>query len=471
MNRRRVLLAVMVFGSLSCSVEGETGSVIRAPIVNGVPLSDDASRLSPAVRLEFRAGAGLGSGTLISPNTVLTAAHVFAGEDVQQISVVRGNSAVATRIGATSTYTYPGWIRTPGSPLVPADLGIVKLNGILGKEAEFTNDLLDCECEKPQQVQCVSGVVQTVDGQGAFIDAKGDPFNLGVFDVQSDPKLRDAYMTSPWEVLYRRRYIPLFRSHPPAPTDGDSGMGCFSTATGKLVVVHSDATGGDHRVERNAGNGSEICKFCGRIKAYRRLGPPVMIQPLAFEIQADGDDKPDVVALTQVLGETFTLSIDRTLLGPQSFSVSIPNPRSFTAGTIGNFAGTGASLVVVEDGAIRTLAFNHGPSPNVSGASASDYFMIASARINGDSRDDLVAQHRDGSIDVFFGSPNGLALAQSVRAIPMRLDHDRLADFVWVNGGDLNVSTTLPNAVYRGSFFAKSLKVGPGTLLEFARPR
>ncbi|MDX2051809.1 MAG: hypothetical protein SFV15_05410 [Polyangiaceae bacterium] len=41
---------------------------------------------------------------------------------------------------------------------------------------------------------------------------------------------------------------------------------------------------------------------------------------------------------------------------------------------------------------------------------------------------------------------------------------------VVVPNAELALGAT-PNAVYRGSFFAKSLTVGPGTLLEFARPR
>jgi len=162
-----------------------------------------------------------------------------------------------------------------------------------------------------------------------------------------------------------------------------------------------------------------------------KTGAPAF--PFAFEQQLDGDGQPDLVALDPLKGRNFKLTISPTAFAEQTIRISIGGTLAqIQAGTLGNFTGKGMTLALVMGGAIRTVSLNREPRPLISGAS-SNYVMISTADLNGDVVDDLVAQHEDGKIDVFIGSPTGLRLEPNIKLEPLDLGGDALADFVWTS--------------------------------------
>lgn len=501
------LLSVGVI-ALACSPVhdgGEAAGKSVAPIINGDVMSDADSLRSPAVLIQackkdphdppLDGECQLGSGMMLSQTTpdgrniVLTARHMVdrVGDgsrvDPTRIEVFHGNPATwqidaAGKVVSTHIQGRPEiyGIGKPGPhPRFPFDLwqedddiAILFLDRQLARPETVLPEL-DCDEPDPDEILCESAIHHTLSGSGQFLpDFK---VNTGIFQ-RGSPSLKHA----PSEMVFDPNHTAQQATFP-----GDSGCGCLDSLSLKLSVVH--VAGGaslfhdfiiGKRPLDNSGFATKVQPLCNWIKAAIATGSKV-----AFETDiGDGDGVEDVVALTQIAGDSHTLTIDRSAFPDQSFNdvTNITGDLQLNAGAIGKFTGGKPALVVAADGDLVGAGFNGGPEPLIDGAPSSDYTALAKARVNSDTNDDLIAQRSDGQVDVFLGGTSGLQFNANIKPVPMRLDRDRLPDYVWLDGAKINTFSTVaqdaaPPGLTSRTVIPNTLslvKVAPGLFRDFA---
>ena len=382
----------------------------------------------------------VGSGTLIGSRTVLTASHVIRHPrkllPLDRFLVLHAPGNVidikSARISGEPRI-YPGFMRDGRWFLV--DLGVIHLSDDLARPETAIAEL-NCENLVPERLRCDSGVFHHL-ANGSAVPIPGF-INRAVFDVVGGE-------TRPWRI----RYGPNFKRDEPflpfqGSAEGDSGMGCFDTETGRLSVVHThgNPVPGHEDKQAHVSIGTKVERFCKWIKRSAGSG-----RTLSFEQHIDQDSLVDLVTLSDI-GGTMFVDVDRSHLGEQTFRLNGSSGANFVAerlrsAAMGAFTGTRQALALVDDGRLVTASFNQGPTPAVANAPSENYIMVAKARMNGDTVDDLVAQRSDGQLDVFIGGPGGLQYRSDITPVPLRLDRDTLADFVYVSGRSLHSFSTL----------------------------
>jgi hypothetical protein len=433
-------IAISLFG---CNRESQPIGQRSDGIVNGDKLDDAESLASGAVSIQRTVAAGrdpagkpIGAGTLIQDRVVLTAAHVPDGENIDELVVVQGNSAVERRAKIVEIRSFGGFSRPTQRQLVGVDLALLFL------DRNFPGAFpvpLACEPLTIGAVTCTSGsfhqlAVNPATGK-QFVQTQRGFINKATFDV-------DFNFISPTTFQYDANdfLLPFFDDQ--APFDRDSGMGCVHPGIGQLVGVQKeiqDPNEGKDLTKFNVfkGEATKVTPFCPWIKSFGKTETKA-----AFLLDIDGDAREDLIALNQIGGDTFALTLERTRLSNVTFPVTLPGATAIAGATLGTFGGGAPTLALATGGGLRTVSFNEGPAPNIGGSPVTDYTTIATARLNADSIDDLVAQRRGGGIDAFLGGSGGLTFAANIRPIPMKLDVDSLVDFVWLEDDSLHVYST-----------------------------
>jgi hypothetical protein len=474
MNRGKLLGTLLCGGVVACGSAAEEQSKARDPLLNGDPIGNVDSATDPTVLIKFRSKPDLpngqptafGNGTLISQTAVITAAHILMGEDPADTFVTSGNPAVRLERDAVAPFHFAPGFKRDGKT-TPVDLAILFIDSPFSPAAEIPE--LDCDPAIPSALICKSYSVHT---------DLGTRTSAGVGNLNTVALPFKSPEFNSWEIDYgpRKPNSLGFGKFQSSQSHGDSGVGCYEDTLGddELSVVNTDGhpvitkyDPADHsktqiKPNETIGHGTMVAPFCPWIQTTLEGGKK------AVSLQhADSDSSPDVVALTQVSGDTFVLGIDSTQNGFQSFDVEA-DPSAETQGlALGNYTGTGRSLVTITGGSLSVLSVKEGPKPALIGAPTATYSALAKQRMNGDSIDDLVAQRMDGKIDVFLGSSAGLTFNAAIDPVALRLDSDFLPDFVWLNGSagigtsssrfgqsfrNVNPATITLNAVHAGTF-------------------
>jgi hypothetical protein len=446
---------VLAAGSLmlACADGHEAKPVtagVTEPLLNGEKFTDAASMQASVVLISMTAAVpkgkpGIGSGILLNKKTadghsiVLTARHVVDRAQLPEglfiwnqntIKVTQGNASAPQR--KTTGLARPPYFYTVGDGA--PDVAILFLDSDLAAPGTQLAEL-DCEDHEPRDVVCESANRHSLNS-GKLV-TEGDQMNLATFS----PTL---FQTSgPGVVTYSHNETQDVEQ-------GDSGGGCFDVNNGKLTAIIDAmfrSLGGQQLNPDFFGTkpGSEtlfaakIAPLCKWIDAA--TAPD---HKIAFETQiGDGDAVEDLVTIAQLAGDTHTLSIDRSLYTDQSFEVTIPADANLRAGAVGSFTGGKPSLVLANAGALTGASFNGGLAPLIAGAPSTDYVALSKARVNSDKVDDLVARRSDGTLDVFTGGTSGLQFSSAITPVAMKLDRDRLPDFVWFNGATLSSFSTV----------------------------
>jgi hypothetical protein len=436
MNKRAILLAMTGVSFMACG-RGEPVSSTSAPILNGRVLTPPLDALEPAVSILRPNVQPGGSGTLLSEQIIITARHVVTNpkHPIATLGIGWGNSSPQLTANLTGFVPYPAYLRSgvaedeingePAFTTIPADIAVAFTDRLLGGGGKVPVAELDCDPPPIDRIRCVSGIHHLLQGTSP-VPSLTETINDAFFDVHTS-QLPNNIIAS---------FGPNTSTPPQDVEGGDSGMGCFRLGPFDLAVVENSGSPTAKGTRR--GFGTYVAPFCKWLREVLpgSQAPTLELQPFAvIEQQLDNDQQPDLVKLVTIAPGSQELTIDETRSGAQTFPVSLPGVSSIPAMTIGNFTGTRAALAVVADGKIQTVSFNDGPQPAVTGATASDYVMVSTARLNGDKIDDLVAQHADGGVEAFIGGPGGLQLSSTIKPIPIRVDRDTLPDFVWFTPG------------------------------------
>ncbi len=420
-----ILFAPMAL--LACAPDPTPVGTTRESILNGDPLSNADSVNSFAVSIRHKlapnADVPIGSGVLIKPNVVLTARHVPLGEQLNDLTVVLGNAAVEKRANVLEFRPFPGLAKSDTENSTGADLGIL----ILDRNLPGFLPSIDCDPFAFVIEHCVSGIIHQQPNPKKRPTAKVGVTNEADFKVISDSIGNDDLQFSP--------NVPFLFGDTQAPVDGDSGMGCTNPGTGLLQVIQHDVNDPpDHDIRHLTAGATILAPYCSWINKTARPETKA-----ALEIDLDGDNQLDLVALSQIAGDSYVVDIERSSQGDVTFPITLPGLSTVSAAAIGSFGGSRPSLAMVSEGALSTAAFNGGPQPTVMGAPSSDYIMLTPASLNGDASDDLVAQRSDGQLDAFLGGSSGLSFSSTIHPIPMKIDSDPLVDYAWLQNDSIHV--------------------------------
>jgi hypothetical protein len=339
---------------------------------------------------------------------------------------------------------YPGFKRNK-DPLRGADFALLTLDRDLGGTTVELPEL-DCTKNLPELFECRSGI-RHVPVNGQPEPNRSAELNSGIFDLfynePNDPRrptidslLVDVRPLSGFSLIGDGQFDTALRG-------GDSGSGFYDVITGKLVGVAEAvrAPSGAPNVGRVA-MVHKVCNPAGPARGWlneelflsEATADTADVPRVTFEQHVDSDRSKDLMKVTTVGPGSHALTIESTEAGTTVlFTEDISGMPELQSAASGNYTGTGRALMVVAEGTLVSAALD-GPQPAVSGGPGAAYRMIATARMNADRIDDLVAEREDGQIDVFLGSGSGLQFNGAIQAVPMRLDGDSLADFMWVDG-------------------------------------
>jgi len=460
MMRRIVFVMGAACAALACTSASENRAEVRQGIIGGDTITDPAGiALSNAVLIQVLDTDGsvlsVGSGVIIASKVVLTAAHVVGGVPKEQLRVVLPSAQAG---GAQSNLVarvvpHPGFKhQDPSDPsgfsTTVEDVAMLHLvSGI--SPGPFPVPRCDAPVNPPT-VRCISAVLQTRTTSpffgpnlGATITPQPGVVNNAVF-VKN---VREHKLELQWDLPQRDALLTFQEG-----SHGDSGSGCYDPATGLLSSIYTDelravpaAVNGKAILDAN----SEVFLPKGDVAVKPYGGFSTLLAPIckwidtnaanpnaAVTLQNMGSSTspPAVVAIAPFVGGAFTLTIDDSN-GSQTFPVTVSNPTDIEAVALSKFGGNQQTLVLNDAGTLVGAGFNGSSAPTIVGAPSSSYTTIQKARVDGDAFDDLVAQRSDGTIDVFLGKPAGLTYAPTIQPLPMRLDNDPIADFVWVDGG------------------------------------
>ena len=481
MKFHKALSLLCLLNAAACSSGGDRLAEKSQPIVNGRDLNDTEENASPVVLITVPIDGATaptdrkngGSGMLLSPTVVLTAAHVIDHNLTKDIEVVHAPKSFPLSI-AKGTFektvkvknrilSGDFFLRDPDTEVPDPnsdagraleevrrlDLGILILEEPIVPTGPFP--VPDCD-PNPQKVTIQSAIPHR------------DVFEL--FDNQGVNEA-DFNVTSRLFNLFTREIAPNAPPTPQTITNGDSGSGVLDFTSKKYVgwvktkqffLPGFDLLGlklrfggatVNGRIARQRGQFSRLVPaLCSLLNS--RLPGGLFPNGLAtgsgvsFLQQVDKDLQEDTVSLTALGGDSAALTIDRTQLGTQSFETTVPDAANVSGGALGNFDGKGQALVLIQDDQLVTAALDKGPKPTITGAPSSTYNIVTKVRINGeDNLDDLVAQRLSGEIDVFLGSPTGLVFNANIHPFGVRLDKDLLPDFVWLDGqAGVNTAST-----------------------------
>ena len=190
-------------------------------------------------------GSYLASGVLISPQWVLTAGHVTAGNDfngggISSMSFTLYNGASSSQYAASNWYTHPGWGASNGDVYDGYDIALVRLSTPV---TGFTPATLAASSNLIEEGTIV-GFGSTGDGLTGYtsldqlkragnnmIDARGSG---EVGDISSNVLFVDFDKPGVASASSYGDTSPLFLEYLDAP--GDSGGGLFVTRNGQTLL-------------------------------------------------------------------------------------------------------------------------------------------------------------------------------------------------------------------------------------------